>query len=489
MSVTFTCDLHQTPAALAHYWEHTVGSGHAPLALRSDYEKQLRRCHDELGFRHVRFHSILSDQMGTMIINENRPLYSFLNTDRIMDVLIEIGMKPLVELSFMPPALASGNQTVFHYQANVTAPRDYQQWETLIDKLVRHWIDRYGLDEVRSWPMEVWNEPNMPSFWPGGQKEYFKLYRHTVTAVKNVDAALTVGGPVTAHCEWIEPFLEFANAENLPVDFVSTHLYPTDAAENQKQDIRSLLADGRRGFMTEKARDVARQAQGRPVYFTEWSSSSSAHDPLHDEPYAAAFLVKTVMDTISLVECYSWWTFTDIFAENYFPSEPYHGGFGLMNLYGIPKPTYRAFELLHHLGQEILRIDGIHRTMDAWVTRGDGHITILMTNHALPRHRISAERVTVQLQNVPNAPICSYLQRIDAEHAHPKSLWQAIGSPRYPKKDQVALLEQAAAVSPAAFAGRYNEGSLSFELDIPPHAVAAITIQFAPDRDRAVEKQ
>jgi xylan 1,4-beta-xylosidase len=489
MSVTFSCDLQSASSALNHYWEHTVGSGHAYLALRADYEKQLLRCHSELGFRHVRFHSILSDQMGTMIINENRPLYSFLNSDRIIDTLVGIGMKPLVELSFMPEALASGKKTVFHYHANVTHPRHYKDWDILIDKLVRHWIARYGLEEVRTWPMEVWNEPNMKSFWPAGQEEYFKLYRHTVTTIKNVDAALRVGGPVTAQSAWIKPFLEFCNSENLPVDFVSTHLYPTDAATNQNQPIEKLLADGRRGFMTETARDVMRQAGGKPVYYTEWCASSSAHDPLHDESYAAAFLVKTVMDTAGLVECYSWWTFTDIFAENYFPSEPYHGGFGLMNLYGVPKPTYRAFEILHHLGNEMLPVDGSHQTVDAWVVKGDGFVNLLLTNHALPEHPISDEHVTIQLRNVSNQPIGSYIQRIDTDHVNPKSVWNAIGSPRYLKDDQRALLEQAAALAPVACNGRYEKGFLGFELDIPPHAVAAITIQLAADQDRVIENQ
>ena len=176
----FSCDLAGAASALPHFWEHTVGSGHAPLALRADWQAQMRRAHDELGFRHVRFHGLLSDDMGTLIGEGSTLFYSFFNADRIFDFLLSIGMKPFVELSFMPEILASGDKTVFHYRANVTPPRDYAQWAALIRKLVAHWAERYGLAELRQWLFEVWNEPNLEAFGSGRQDEYFQLYRYTV---------------------------------------------------------------------------------------------------------------------------------------------------------------------------------------------------------------------------------------------------------------------------------------------------------------------
>ena len=181
-----------------HCWEHTVGSCHAPLALRADWQAQLRRCHDELGFRYVRFHGLLSDDVGTLIRHREKFLYSFFNADQIIDFLVSIGMRPFVELSFMPRALASGSTTVFHYRGNVTPPRDYQQWAALIETLVAHWVARYGIREVAAWFFEVWNEPNLHDFWTGTQDDYFKLYRYTAEAIKNVSASFKVGGPATA---------------------------------------------------------------------------------------------------------------------------------------------------------------------------------------------------------------------------------------------------------------------------------------------------
>src|SRR4029079_17390887 len=130
------------------------------------------------------------DDMGTLIIQNDQLLYSFYNSDQVIDFILSIGMKPFIELSFMPSALASGRQTVFHYRSNVTPPKDYRQWAELIHKLVTHWVQRYSLEEVRTWFFEVWNEPNLRAFWTGTQDDYFNLYRHTVDVIKRIDNSL-----------------------------------------------------------------------------------------------------------------------------------------------------------------------------------------------------------------------------------------------------------------------------------------------------------
>jgi xylan 1,4-beta-xylosidase len=425
--------------------------------------------------QHVRFHGLLDDGIGTLICQDSKLLYSLFNADQAYDFLLSIGMKPLVELSFMPTAIASGSQTVMHYAANVTPPADYGQWAALIEKLARHWIKRYGQPEVRSWPMEVWNEPNMPSFWPAGQAAYFELYRYTSLALKSVDADLRVGGPVTAECAWIPEFLQFCISQQVPVDFVSTHTYPTDAVGSPGQDTRKELAEGRRSLLRERTQKARCQAGALPLYFTEWSSSSNVQDPLHDESFAAAFLVKTLLENCGLVEAFSYWAFSDIFDENYFPSEPFAGGFGLLTLNNIAKPSYRAYQLLHHVGDELLLTDGLHSTVDAWVVRGDVGLTVILTNFALPEHPIHAEhvRITIARCAPPNG---AYIQRIDAEHANPKRLWQELGSPRYPDTRQVELLDAASVCVPEPIASRYEEQTLELECHLPPQSVAAITL-------------
>jgi xylan 1,4-beta-xylosidase len=478
MDATFGCDFEGATTQLAHFWEHTVGSDHALMALRADWREQLRRCHDELGFRHVRFHGLLSDDVGTLICNNDALLYSFFNVDQIVDFLLSIGMKPFVELSFMPGALASGDETVFHYRGNVTAPKDYGQWSALIGKLVAHWVERYGVAEVRAWFFEVWNEPNLEYFGSGRQSDYFTLYSHSARAIKAVDAGLRVGGPATAMNAWITDFREFCARDRVPVDFISTHHYPTDAFGKEGDDTETQLSLSPRSVLREQARSVRAQAGEMPVYYTEWSSSSNPRDPLHDEPFAAAFAIKTVMEANGLVQGYSYWTFSDIFEENYFPSVPFHGGFGLLSLHGIAKPAYRAFELLHQLGTELLQVDGAHATVYAWVIRQARKATILLTNFALPRHPITAAQVRVSLRNA-DAPIQATIQRIDEHHANAKRCWQDLGEPTYPDARALAQLHAESVLQHDRQAFRHADGILEFDVALPPQAVAAVTMQFA----------
>ena len=477
--VEFKCDLSAGPTTLSHFWEHTVGSAHALLALRVDWQEQLRRAHYELGFRYVRFHGLLSDRMGTLICHKEEFLYSFFNADQIFDFLLSIGMKPFIELSFMPETLASGGKTVFSYEGNVTPPKDYQQWSNLIRKLVIHLIERYGTEEVRSWFFEVWNEPNLHHFWTGTQHDYFKLYRYTVEAIKGVDTSLKVGGPATAANEWITEFVDFCEQNNLPADFVSTHHYPTDAFGNPGDDTETQLAKSRRSVLREQAQKANEQARGRPLYYTEWNTSSNPRDPLHDEPYAAAFVTKTIMEANGLVHGYSFWTFSDIFEENYFPSLPFHGGFGLFNLYDIAKPAYRAFQLLHALGTEAMSVEGSHETVDAWVVLKKNGLAVLLTNHALPRHSIKTELVKIQLIEPPKvSPVTAYIERIDDHHANPKALWRAMGEPKYLSDLQVKQLQAVSCLIKEPVLVQSTERRITIDVDLPPHSVAALNLEF-----------
>ena len=478
-TLDFRCDLSQRGTELRHSWEHSVGSCHAPLALRADWQEQLRRCRSELGFRHVRFHGLLSDDVGPVVRREGRDLrFSFFNVDRIIDFLLSIDMKPFVELSFMPEALASGSTTVFHYRGNVTPPKDYREWAAMIRTLVTHWVDRYGVREVSKWLFEVWNEPNLKAFWTGSQKDYFKLYRVTAETIKAIDASLKVGGPATARDGWIEDFLEFCEAGDVPVDFVTTHHYPTDALGNEDDDTETQLAESQHGVLREWAQDSRRHAGELPLYYTEWNSSSNPRDPRHDEPYAAAYVAKTVIEASDLVQGYSFWTFTDIFEENYFPSTPFHGGFGLLNLHGIAKPTYRAFELLHRLGDERLLVDGLHETVSVWVTRKRGAIIALLVNHALPRHHISRRRVRLELAHAME-PSGVWIERIDERHANAKRRWQAIGAPEYPDDRQVQQLHDSSRMTREACPSAWASNRVVVEVELPVHAVAAVTLERA----------
>jgi len=480
--LTFFCDLAEATIPLPHFWEHTIGSDHARIALRAEWQRLLKRAREELGFRHVRFHGLLSDDMRTVVREHDTLLYSFFNSDQVFDFLLSIGMRPFVELSFMPAALASGDETVFSYEANITPPKDYKQWAKLIDRLVSHWVERYGEKEVREWLFEVWNEPNLKMFWAGTQREYFRLYRYTAEAIKKISPSFKVGGPATAKSEWIEDFVGFCERNSMPADFISTHYYPNDGFERDG-DTELQLFKSQRGIMREVAQNTRCYAGNRPVYYTEWNSSSNPRDPLHDEPYAAAFVASTVMEANGLADGYSFWTFSDIFEEDYFSSMPFHGGFGLLTLHGIPKPAYRAFELLHDLGDRQSLVDGLHETVDCSVIRKESSVTVLLTNHTTPGHSIETEQVELRLDNA-REPLAAKIRRIDADHANPKRLWLEMGQPEYLSGKDVERLEEASRLVDQKQSLSFHEGSIILKTSLPPLAVAAITIEFKPEKSR-----
>ena len=446
------------------------------MALRADWQRDLKRAHEELGFQHVRFHGLLSDDMG-VVVHENKKLfYSYFNCDQVFDFLLSIGMKPFVELSFMPRALASGSTTVFKYQGNVTPPKDYKKWSALIQSFISHCVERYGESEISKWFFEVWNEPNLKTFWTGTQHDYFRLYRYTAEAIKTVSGSFKVGGPATAKGEWIEDFVDFCENHDVPADFVSTHYYQNDGYERDGE-LEVQLFESQRGIMREIAQNTRSYARNRPVYFTEWNTSSSEFDPLHDEPYAAAAVASTVMEANGLVEGYSFWTFSDIFEESYFPSLPFHGGFGLLTLHGIPKPAYRTFELLHDLGDSQLLVDGLHETVDCSMIKKDSSVTVLLTNHTTPGHSIETEEIEIRLENA-GKPIEARIRRVDDEHANAKRVWEEMGQPEYLSPKDVERLEEASQLVSEKQSVESIDGSIVLKTTLPAHGVAAITIDF-----------
>jgi xylan 1,4-beta-xylosidase len=480
MALELRCNLNAPATALHHPWRQCVGSGHATLALRADWQAQMRLAHDELGFQYIRFHGLLDDDMGTLVLQEDELLYSFFNADQVFDFLIAIGMRPIVELSFMPLALSSGDDTVFHYEGNITPPRDMAQWGELMHKLAAHWVARYGIEEVAQWYFEVWNEPNLPAFWTGTQEQYFALYEVTVLAIKSVDARLRVGGPATAANEWIPEFTQFCKARNLPVDFVSTHLYPTDALGQVDSDTTAQLAKAPLDGMRAHALAARDQAGGKPLLYTEWNTTSNPRDPLHDSSFSAALATRIVMSVDEVVDAYSYWTFTDIFEENYFPSVPFHGGFGLLNLHGIRKPIFHAFGFVARLGRAHIAIEQDHPTVMVWAGGLEGSTShVLAINQAMPRHAIAAEPVTLRLSTPAGMKVGAVsIARIDEMHANPVALWQSWNAPEYLSAAQVARLDEAGTPVAEALPFIVDGTLLVLETTLAPQSVNLLRIDW-----------
>jgi xylan 1,4-beta-xylosidase len=339
-----------------------VGAGRANEGLRADWQRQLRLAKQECDFRYIRFHGLLTDDMG--VYKEDKagnPHYNYQYIDELFDFLLSIKMKPFVELGFMPEALASGKKTVFWWKGNITPPKDYNKWDALIKNLVEHWQERYGKEEVKTWYFEVWNEPNLKGlFFSADIADYFKLYQETANTIKAVSPDYKVGGPATAGNAWIPQMISFCSTNKVPIDFISTHTYGVKQGFlDLTGDVGTIVSQSKNAVSSDMIRARAGIKESAlpnlELHYTEWSSSYTPTDPIHDSYFEAAYILDKIHKAANYVNSMSYWTFTDIFEEQGPRLTPFHGGFGLINYQDIKKPAYYAYSFLNKLGNTELK--------------------------------------------------------------------------------------------------------------------------------------
>jgi xylan 1,4-beta-xylosidase len=357
-------DVARAGVPVDRFFDLSVGSDYPGSLIRADSQAQLKTAVDELGFRTIRFHAIFHDVLGTVRETNGRISYDWSGIDRLYDDLLARHIRPFVELSFTPQALATSQNSIFYWKGNTSHPRP-EGWRDLVAAFVRHIESRYGAAEVRRWYFEVWNEPNLSGFWEGAdQAAYFALYDLTARTVKSVDPALRVGGPSTAGADWVPEFLAHVAKSGAPIDFVTAHTYGVDGGfldENGQSDTKlSTSPDAIVGDVRKVRRQIAASPFPRlPLYFTEWSTSYTPRDPVHDSYVSAPYILTKLKGSEGLLQGMSYWTYSDLFEENGPPPTPFHGGFGLMNREGIRKPAWFAYKYLHALrGRRVHVADG-----------------------------------------------------------------------------------------------------------------------------------
>ncbi len=472
-----TIDVKAAGHPFMHFWEQTFGSGRAILALRDGYRKDLADVHDKIGVRYVRFLAILHDEVG--IYDEDdagNPIYNFTYVDQIYDGLLERGVRPFVEISFMPQKLASNPRAIhpFWYKQNVSPPKDYRKWDALIRAFAHHLIDRYGIDEVAQWYFEVWNEPNI-DFWAGDPKQatYFELYDHTARALKEVDPRLRVGGPATAAAHWVPEFLRHTSEQHVPVDFVSTHGYADDSVEDMFGTHEDIPMRDRvcRAIGKVHGEIEASASPKLPLMWTEWNVPSYGDLNARDNWYVGPALARDISQCDGLVTMMSYWTFDDVFEEGGVKTTPFDGGFGLIAPGRIKKPSFYDFVLLHRLGDE--RIE--NAADNVLVTRrADGTLVVAAWN-LVEMDKLaqgSPQKFHFHFTGVsPHAGVS--ITRVDGAHGNPMTLYKSMGSPRYPTLNQVERLNEASAF-PAPEKEVLKDGQM--DLTLPMNGLAMIEI-------------
>lgn len=474
--------------------------GRAYDLLRSDLLDHLRWLQKEVGFHTCRFHAVFHDDMAVVRRHRDGSLvYQWHHVDKVYDALLALGLRPFVELNPMPAALASGTETMFHYKMNITPPRRWEEWGDLVRAFATHCVERYGLPEVSRWNFEVWNEPNLSGFWSGTKEDYFQLYAHAARALKQVDAGLKVGGPASSKAHWLADLIDFCARERVPIDFISTHLYPQDEFVEFENRAASPHAAG--AFFQDVVRAAKRTVEcsampALPIHWTEWNTQLAsgagdvtwAENRYVDSLHGASFIARQMVELDDAAETFTYWVASDIFEEGPIPLSPFSHTYGLLTIHGIPKATANAFRFLERMRGPRLAMSGEFPEFCGGVsTREGGSVHLLLWNDAPPE--IANAHTWADVVCVDGCTGDSWVAtgshiRVGAGSAF--EIWESLGRPVDLSPAQLALLK--ACSEPAAEAMRLtaHEGRVEFPFRLQPNEV--MHFEFRQSATAAVPK-
>lgn len=464
-----------------------IGTGRMGLALQREYYEQLKYVQENIGFSYIRGHGLFCDDMAIYQVKSDDSgklcaEYNFTYLDRVMDMYLELNIRPFLELGFMPEKMASGEQTVFYWKGNVTPPKDYSRWVALVQATLRHLLERYGREEVITWPVEVWNEPNLSTFWKNASmQEYFKLYKVTSEAVKGVDSGFKVGGPAICGVEdalWMNAFLKFVQDSHAPLDFVTRHHYTSYPPE----------WDGHYGYIMlhapeyalgelERSREIVDsfpEFKGMDIHITEFNTSYIPQCPIHDTNLNAAYVAHMLSKLGDKHASYSYWTFGDVFEEGGVAFTPFSGSFGLLANGRIPKPTFHTFAFFKKLkgacvlrSEEAVIVEAENGGYRGAVWNADGRNTgeELDFSVALPAEE---------------GAYCVVKRLVDEECCNPLKVWHDLGEPANPTKEELTLLREAAKPLLTTKRLHSEENVVKLSVHLKKNAVLYFEVKKAP---------
>lgn len=408
---TLNIDINNKKGKLNRYFSKCIGAGRAGEVMKYTAFEQLKQVKKDCGFEYIRFHGLFHEEMAIVSRNDEGKLeFNFQYVDLLFDSLLSIGLKPIVELGLMPDIMADDRKYVFWWKMNICPPKDIKEWYQLVFETVNHFKIRYGEDEVAKWYFEVWNEPNHPGFFSRSDdvNEYLRIYEQAAYAVKNVSDKFLVGGPASAGLEFIDEIMDFSDEKNVPLDFVTSHQYCVEGAFDADGTAQTAILPIE--HLTDSVNEWGQKVKkkGYPFIITEWSASYSPRDTIHDSYYSAPFILETVKRCEGNVDMMSYWVYTDIFEETSPPKTPFHGGFGMLTVQSVKKPSYHAFEFLNNLSDAELNCDD----KSAYATKSDMGVQIVMWNNVRPELKNTANRTFFRndfpAKQIENAKVVLY---------------------------------------------------------------------------------
>lgn len=475
-------DIKEKGEYIRHPWSSCISVGQACEGLRTNWVKQLTVAVKECGFRYIHLNGLLSDNMFVYYEEEGISYYNWQYIDSLFDSILESGIRPFVELGYMPYDLASGNQTIYWWKGNITPPKDYQRWANLIYALLKHWVERYGMHELLKWYFEVWSEANHPNLWGGTKEDYFELFRVTVETLKGIHQRLRIGGPsiqlgtqsinFNENAIWLSEFLAFCALHQLQLDFISIHTY--GAIHEEIDQFREVIANS--------------EYKSVKLHITEFCSSDSHRDYSHDGLPMAAYLVHQNLSVMKQVHSLSYRGLSDMSEDVKGPPKSFHGGMGLINMQGIKKPSFHAYRMLNLLGTSLIKKEEgyvITKTAEGKVRalfyNYPEELKVNLPSSIYPYQEVAKEieqlgekrKLDMTLHNL-NPESNLIVEIMDMKHGDVIRRWRAMGSPAVLALYEVKELKDLAERTLKLFFTVDEDGTATIQFTLPPFAIASL---------------
>lgn len=518
-------DWNSTVGTFGSAWNKMIGVGSAKQILFREIQQQLTDLQRQIGFTHIKFHGIFSDEMmvGTRAVT-GELLFNFRTVDMVLDFLFSIGLTPFLELSFMPIELAKDrNKMVINNRYNTSQPARLEEWLDLVREFFLHLITRYGQENVESMPVTIWNNADSSTDMYGMQEDlvFFQLYQETFLTIKKINPRIQVGGPAMTFMDnqsiqWAYQFYRWEMDHNITPDFFCAQYYavtnqpledvkidlrswtPNHMVSARKESSYSLVAgiplstdpDNLKRLRQFLDNFLAQLGLDRlPLWITEWNLTVNHNNLLNDTVFAGCYVIKNVLEHSQGLQALSYWSASDFIEEQVLPIDVFHGGLGLMTVDGIHKPQFLAYQMLRQLKQQI-----VAQSEGYIITHSDHVLSALFYNYEhfndlfasnktynvnatsryTPFPQQKRRRFLLRLTQLPTGPVREAVEFVvNRDNGSAYDYWLRMGAPQfgsYPPLDDCRLANLKAQARPLiqSFRPKIEHGILTYEATLEP---------------------
>ena len=494
---------------LRHTWKNLLNVGYAHDILMQVVQKQVIQAQKEIGFQYLRFHGILDDDMKVYGEDANgNPILNFVNIDLVLDFILSAGLRPFIEFSYVPTALAKTQHTPYQRPTYYTVPKDIRKWVSLIHGLLEHFFARYGVEEVCTWRFEAISFSLVMTEWVGFE-EYCAMYEATYRTVKRMDERLLFGGPSTYASavyenDHLQGFVGYARNHNCLPDFITVKNYPYQSIQQDPDFAKFSLSQtfapsilSRDGNFTQNVLSEMHKLlrsldmDDRELWFVEWSSTLWQRDLSAETCYKSAWIVRSICRNFDRSEAFGYWLLTD-YIEEHGIEGAFHGGPGLLTYHGIPKAGWQALRLLGRLGDRL-----IDSGEGYFVTASKNSVQLLFYNCTrydnLYRYRYRTlqnpedayhvfvskpeSAFSILMQDLPAGLWRMRRYQVNRQNGSAFDCWLKMGAPRYLRQEQEDSLRHCANHLTVEDRIISSDGEIQVQTRLQAHEIELITLE------------